>query len=567
MMLTGIPASPGFALGKALLYQTPEYHSSELCFSGDAEPQWARLLAALQAADRELEALAARLSEEGGAHGAIFKAHREILADEEILALVEDGVYAKRQTPERAVQEVFDLFAATLQQASDPLIAERAADLRDVKQRILRCLSGSPATDITALHEPVVLVAAALLPSDTARLDHTRVLGIVTETGSATSHIAILANGFGIPAVLGVKDATACIQSGLPVGLDAQAGIVLVAPDETEKAALQQKRAAWEASKKAAMAGALAPAVTLDGTAIEVGLNISSAEATAAYAFADYIGLFRTEFLFMRGDRAPNEAEQLAAYRQVLEEAEKTVVLRTVDIGGDKAIGYLQLPLEDNPFLGVRGLRLCFAQEDLFRTQLRAALRASLYGRLWLMLPMVGSIDDIRLGRAVFDDVKSQLRAEGIPFDEQVKFGIMVEIPAIATIADLAAREVDFASIGTNDLAQYLCAADRMNPQVAAYCQTYSPAMVRTLAHILAAFHALDKPVSVCGEMAGDTLGAALLIGLGFRKFSMSEGKIAGVKQAIARFDAAVLQQAADRTASLCTEQEVIDLMKEASGI
>lgn len=562
MVLKGTPVSPGVALGEVYAYTPFSYEIPEVhCALGGVARQKERLLRALQAAAEELQAIISSFAGEQADKGEIFAAHQEILNDEEIVETALDKILAHNKTADFAVHEVFEEFIVLISAAKDPLIAARAADYYDVRNRLLRVLGGKKEENLSSLPGPVVIVARDLLPSDTATLDRKNVLGIVTEAGSATSHTAIIAGSYHIPAVLGVADCTTLLADGLQIGLDALSGRVYLQPGHDTRAMLLQKQARWQKQQQEEKKYLTKEALMRDGIRLQIGINIGSGNESDDYQNCDFIGLFRTEFLYMENARPPTEEEQFRAYKRVMERAAgKPVTLRTLDIGGDKALRYIDFPHENNPFLGKRGLRFCLDNPAVFRTQLRAALRASCFGEMWVMLPMVGSIDDIRNGRRHFEAAKAELEREGVSYGSNVKFGIMVEVPAIAAIADLVADEVDFASIGTNDLCQYLCAADRMNPGVTDFYQSFSPAMVRTLGAVADAFNRAGKPVSVCGEMAGDPKAAILLAGLGIRKLSMGSAKIAGVKAALANItlkDAAILAQKAQQAK---TQGEVLAL-------
>ena len=563
MILRGNAVSPGVALGPVYLYKTvSEKIKKEHCQAGDEAAQQERFLTALVQVKDELDALIAGCADKE--HSGIFAAHREILEDEEILEMVVEGIAKRGEMAEWAVQKVYEEFIALIAAAPDPLIAARAIDFRDVCSRLLRVLSGGKGQNLSALPKPCVIVAKDLLPSDTATLDRANVLGIITEEGSSTSHTAIIANSYRIPAVVGVENCTTLLSGGITVGVDALSGEIFLQPEPATEAALQEKGAAHLYRTAIADEYLNKPALMADGTAYEVGINIGCACPSKTFEHCDFVGLFRTEFLYMESQELPDEETQYRAYRQVLQNAAgRPVTLRTLDIGGDKTLSYLPLPEEQNPFLGVRALRLCLSRPELLDTQLRAALRAAVHGPLGIMLPMVGSLEDIRAGRIALEAAKAALKAAGIPYGE-VKLGIMIEIPAIAVIADLAAAEADFASIGTNDLCQYLCAADRMNPAMTPYYQSFSPAMVRTLDMVIQAFHQAGKPVSVCGEMAGDPRGAVLLCGLGLRKLSMDPSKIAGVKAALAGISAREARRIADEAKNVPAQAEVLALLESA---
>jgi phosphotransferase system enzyme I (PtsI) len=562
MMIKGNPVSPGIALGKAYVYEPFVPKVMEiLCSAEEAAAEKKRLDDGVQAACAELDASIERLF---GDAADVLRAHKEMLLDEELLETMSESVLVEHKNASWAAVSAFGDFMAILSQAGDPLIAARTADLKDVRDRLLRVLQGMPEKNLSALTEPIVIITRDLTPSDTATMRREYVLGIISETGGSTSHAAIIANHYGVPAILGAEGAWDAIGDGVTVGLDALSGDIYISPSADVIHMLHEKQSAYAAKALAEAAYRDKSCQTADGERIQIGLNIGSDMPDGNYAQADFVGLFRTEFLYMRGDHLPTEDEQFIAYKRVLELADgKPLTLRTLDIGGDKTLSYLPLPKEENPFLGNRALRLCLCKPELFRVQIRAALRAALFGDLWLMLPMVGSIDDIRRGKAFLDETREELKAEKVLFGD-VKFGIMIEIPSIAAIADKAAQMVDFASVGTNDLCQYLCAADRMNPATEAYYQTFSPAMARTLGAIAAAFHNAGKPVSICGELAGDPLGAVLLAGLGIRKLSMSGTKMTRVKAAIAQVTALQACELARQACNADTETDVIKILTSA---
>ena len=518
---------------------------------------------ALAAAESELDAIVASLSAESPEKAKIFTAHIEILNDEEVAEEVKDMIMSSRAMPDYAVDMVFTEFAILLEKAKDQLIAARAADLRDVRNRVLRILKGEKEQNLANLREKVVVVAHDLLPSDTATLDRTHVMGIVTEVGGATSHTAIIARSFKIPAVLGVRDATEIMKNGDVVILDALKGQVMLEPERATITEYEAKLEEYLKSEKQTAEYLDRIPLVASGERFSVGLNIGSTEPDEGFKYVDFIGLFRTEFLYMESEHMPTEDEQFAAYKKVLANAMgNPVTLRTLDIGGDKSLRYLVLPKEDNPFLGNRALRLCLDMPEMFRTQLRAALRASAFGPMQIMFPMVGTIDDVRAGNAAVDAVKAELRAEGIPFDEKINVGIMIEIPSIAMIADLAAKETDFASVGTNDLTQYLHAVDRMNPKLINYYQSSSPAMFRILGKIFKEYNEAGKQVSVCGELAGEPLPAIVLFGLGLRKFSMNASNIAHVKRTLSLFTLAETEEIAEKVINMDTQADVEAYLK-----
>lgn len=563
-ILKGNPVSRGIALAKVYVYKAFKADVHESYFeAGQEAAKFKQFTDAVAAAEAELDTIVASLSVESPEKAKIFTAHIEILNDEEVAEEVKDMIYSSKAMPDYAVDMVFTEFAILLEKAKDSLIAARAADLRDVRNRVLRILKGEKEQNLANLREKVVVVAHDLLPSDTATLDRSHVMGIVTEVGGATSHTAIIARSYKIPAVLGVPEATEIMQNGDMIVLDALKGQVLLEPERATISEYEVKLEEFLKSEKQTAEYLDRIPLVASGERFSVGLNIGSTEPDEGFKFVDFIGLFRTEFVYMESEHMPTEDEQFAAYKKVLANAMgNPVTLRTLDIGGDKSLRYLVLPKEDNPFLGNRALRLCLDMPDMFRTQLRAALRASAFGPMQIMFPMVGTIDDVRAGNAAVEAVKAELRAEDIPFDEKIKVGIMIEIPSIAMIADLAAKETDFASVGTNDLTQYLHAVDRMNPKLTNYYQSSSPAMFRILGKIFKEYNQAGKPVSVCGELAGEPLAAIVLFGLGLRKFSMNAANIAHVKRMLSLFTLAETEEIAEKVVNMDTQADVEAFLK-----
>ncbi|MCD7908049.1 MAG: phosphoenolpyruvate--protein phosphotransferase, partial [Clostridium sp.] len=425
--------------------------------------------------------------------------------------------------------------------------------------RLLRGCDGVAEVNLGALTEPVIVVAQDLFPSDTASLKRDMVQAIVTEVGGATSHTAIIARSYEIPALLGVGGAMDLLEDGQIVGVDAIDGVLATDLSAPEIAALEDKARAYRVHAEETRKYQGVEPVTGDGVRIEVELNIGSAspEELEGACCTDGVGLFRSEFLYMGRDTLPGEDEQTEIYSRVLKAFEgRPVTLRTLDIGGDKKLDCLELPKEENPFLGNRALRLCFTYPDIFKTQLRAALRAAVDGDLWVMFPMVGSMDDIRRAKAAVQEAREELKAEGKPCGD-IKIGIMIEIPSIALIADLAVREVDFASIGTNDLCQYATAVDRMNPAVSQYYQKYHPAMFRLIRGVVETFNKAGKPICVCGELGGDELAAAVLVGLGMRRLSMGRACVAQTKKMITNMTIGRAREMALRVCDMETADEI----------
>jgi phosphotransferase system enzyme I (PtsI) len=556
----GNPVSEGIAVGKVLRYErfTPKIEEKTLR-PEEVEPAVRHYEEARGGAKAELEHIRDSFGAGGEDKKKIITAHLDILMDVAMDEEIRQAIHGKMLPAENAIQKVYSKYIRRIGKAKDALIRERATDMKDVCTRILRNCAGVREQSLAVLPSPVIVFADDLFPSDTASLDRSKVLAIVTEVGGPTSHTAIIARSYEIPALLGVADALRLVADGERVIVDAVDGRLITQPTEEQVRAYEKKRA--EFAKKAAETKkyiGIKP-VTADGEKIEVELNIGSASVPELQGskYTTGVGLFRTEFLYMGRDTLPTEEEQYDIYRKVLTEfGDRPVTLRTLDIGGDKKLDCMDLPKEDNPFLGNRALRLCLSHRDLFKTQLRAALRAGTIGNLWIMFPMVGSLDDIRNAKQVVQEVRGDLDREHIPYGKNIKIGIMIEIPSIAMIADLAVKEVDFASIGTNDLCQYTTAADRLNPTVAPYYQSYHPAMFRLIRYVAQEFKKAGKPLCVCGEMGGDKLAMPVLLGFGIRRISMGLASVANVKRILSRLTVARAEELAE---NVCRQETAAD--------
>lgn len=540
--LTGIAASPGVAVGPAAVYRPrlPEVVARTVA---DPATEWARLEAAVAAARQEIDALYRRsVGQIGVDKAAIFEAHALFLQDPALLDAARETIAREALNAEAAWDRAIDGMASTYRALDDAYMQARAADVEDVGRRVLGLLLGlePPSLDFA---EPSILVAADLTPSDTAQLDPARVLGIATETGGATSHSAILARALGIPAVVGLGASAQGLADGQMIALDGDRGVLWPEPDAATLDEMRDRRDAWQSEQKAAKAAGQGEAVTQDGRRIEVAANVGGPHdiPLALEYGAEGVGLFRTEFLFMDRATAPTEEEQLAAYRQAAEQmAPRPLIIRTLDVGGDKPVPYLDLGEEDNPFLGWRGIRFCLQMPEIFMPQLRAALRASVDEagsalNVKIMFPMIGTLEEVRAAKAVLDEARQALRAEGLPFDESLEVGIMIEVPSAVTVADQLAREVDFFSIGTNDLTQYVMAADRGNARVAGLADALQPAVLRAIKQAADAAHAAGIWIGMCGELAGKSEATPILLGLGLDELSMSAPSIPAVKEAIRR--------------------------------
>lgn len=558
-ILKGNAVSQGIAIAKVYRYEPICFEVEEAYIEEDeVQEAYQKFQDICKMAKTELGGIYDALSQEDEEKAKIFQAHIEILEDEDILEETKENICGEHMALDYAITTVYDSFAAIIAKVPDPLISGRASDIKDVKNRLLRICQGKVEKNLSFLQADVVVVAHDLLPSDTATMDRAHVKAIVTETGSSNSHSAILARSYQIPAILGVEHAMEELTEGELLVVDAMTGDIIENPSETTLVEAKEKAQIFAKKKELDAQYLEKPALLRDGTKIQIGVNIGAADYEASEQSYDFIGLFRTEFLYMENTALPTEEQQFETYKKVLEQANgKTVTLRTLDIGGDKTLPYMQLPKEDNPFLGKRALRLCLDETEIFQTQIRAALRASAFGKLQIMFPMVERIDDILRAKAFVAEVKQELEKEQIPYDKGLKLGIMIEVPSIALIADLAAEEVDFASIGSNDLTQYVCAVDRMNPELTDYYENYSPAMVRILGIIIDAFTAKGKPVSICGEMAGNPKAAVLLTGLGARKLSMSAASIAAVKAELAGVTLEQAKLMAQECKNIRTEKEI----------
>ena len=519
--MRGIAASRGIAIGPAFHHRRADLRFDRYTVENPAT-EWARCQAALEMASEQLADVYAKAEAESGTEqAAIFQAHALMLEDPELLNVVETAIKERSVNAEAALSDAAEMYAHMLEALDDEYLSARAADVRDVANRVLRILLGMAESPTANLTVPSVILARDLTPSDTVMLNKSLVLGFCTAEGGATSHTAILARGLGLPAIVGAGPDILDIFDGAMLVLDGSYGTLLMEPDEETVAEYQARQAAAVVVLAQAREKAHEPAVTRDGHRVEVVANIGSVEGVQAAleAGAEGVGLLRTEFLYLERTYLPDEEEQYQAYRAIVDVfGDLPVILRTLDIGGDKELPYLDLPHEMNPFLGLRAIRLCLAQPELFRPQLRAALRAGAGRNLKIMFPMVATVAEVQAARAVLDKCRAELLVEDQPIAEEMEVGIMVEIPAAALMADHLAAEVDFFSIGTNDLSQYTLAADRTNAQVAPLATGFQPAVLRLVHDVIVAAHMQGKWVGLCGELAGEPLAIPILLGLGTRR-------------------------------------------------
>lgn len=572
-MLKGIAASDGVAVAKAYLLVQPDLSFTKVTIE-DVSAEAARLDDALSKSSDELQLIRNKAAENLGEEEAqVFDAHLMVLSDPEMVGQIKQSISDNKVNAEHALKEVTDMYIGMFESMEDnAYMQERAADIRDVAKRVLAHLLQVTLPNPAMINEEVIVVAHDLTPSDTAQLDRNFVKAFVTDIGGRTSHSAIMARSLEIPAIVGTGEITAKVKAGDILAVNGIEGDVIVNPTEEQKANFIQAGEAYAAQKAEWEKLKHAETVTADGKHFELAANIGTPkDLTGVHNNGgEGVGLYRTEFLYMDSSDFPTEDAQFEAYKEVLEGmAGKPVVVRTMDIGGDKELPYLKLPHEMNPFLGYRALRISLSTlgEGMFRTQLRALLRASVHGNLRIMFPMVATLKEFRAAKKIYDEEKAKLIAEGVAVSETIQVGIMIEIPAAAILADRFAKEVDFFSIGTNDLIQYTMAADRMNEQVSYLYQPYNPSILRLVKNVVDAAHAEGKWAGMCGEMAGDQTAVPLLMGIGLDEFSMSATSILKTRSLMKTLDTSKMKELADRALTECdTMEEVLELMQEYVG-
>lgn len=564
--LSGIAASNGVAIAKAYKLVDPDLSFDNKSIT-DVDAEKGRLNAAFRASIDDLTKIKAKAAENLGAEEAeVFEAHITILSDPEMIASMEQQIENDKVNAETALKSVTDMFIGMFEAMTDnTYMQERAADIRDVTKRVLSHLLGVTLPNPALIDEEVVIVSKDLTPSDTAQLDRKFVKGFVTDLGGRTSHSSIMARTLEIPAVVGSEVATSEIEEGTVVIVDGLHGDFIIDPTEAE-IATYTKMGAEYADQKAEWAKLKdEKTVSADGVEFMTAANIGTPKDLDGVLEngAEGIGLYRTEFLYMDSAEMPTEDDQFNAYKAVLEGMNgKTVTVRTMDIGGDKDLPYMPLPKEENPFLGYRALRISLDRTEMFRTQLRALLRASAYGNLWIMFPMVATLPEFRSAKEIFEDEKAKLIAAGVDVADGIKLGIMIEIPAAAMLSDKFAKEVDFFSIGSNDLIQYTMAADRGNEKVSYLYQPYNPSILRLIKMTIDNAHKEGKFVAVCGEMGGDPIAVPLLMGLGLDEFSMSATSILQARSLMKKLTVAEVKELAEKAIDLDTNDEVKALVE-----
>ncbi len=562
-MLKGIAASAGVNVAKAYKLEQPEVVIEKR--EGEPAAELQKFDDALAKTVKDIQGVkeraAKRLSDE---ELAVFDAHLMMAEDPEFASQIKAMIENDKVNAEYAADTVANQMVAMFEAMDNDYFRERAADIKDVTFRLKCNLLGLQIPDLTAIDEPAIIVAHDLTPSDTAQLNEF-VKGFATAIGGKTSHSAIMANSLEIPAVVGTKGIMENVKTGDVIGLDAIDGFVYVNPDDVTVEMLNQKSAAFAEEKEALKMMVNAKSITTDGHEVELAGNIGGFKDVEGVLKngGEGVGLFRTEFLYMDNDHFPTEEEQFEAYKAVLEGmGGRKVVVRTLDIGGDKKLSYYTFPEEMNPFLGYRAIRLCLKEQDIFRTQLRALCRASVYGKLCIMFPMIATIDEFRQAKGIFEDVKAELLAEGVAVADDIQVGMMVEIPAAAVLADEFSKYADFFSIGTNDLIQYSMAADRMSENVSYLYQPYNPSILRLINMTIKGAHKNGKWVGMCGAMAGEPYAVPILLGLGLDEFSMSATQFLKARKVVTGLSYADMQKLAEKCLNMDSAAEVLDYVQ-----
>ncbi len=564
-MIQGIGASKGYGVGTIVRIEETDLSFEDKKIT-DVDAEVARFQKAVEDFTEKTMDMAAKMREQVGEKEAeILEGHVIMVSDpamaDEVTNQIKDGTCA-----ERALWNVCDMFIQIFSMAEDELTNQRVTDVQDMRNRLLKILLGKEEVDISQVPKGTILAARDLTPSMTVGLHKENVVGILTEVGGKTSHSAILARALEIPAVLSIPDIMQTVKDGQEAALDGDLGVVILDPSEEEKAEYHAKREQYLKEKEALRALVGKPTITADGKQVELVCNIGKPQDSDMVLERDGegVGLFRTEFLFMDRTNTPSEEEQFQAYKQVAETMQgKPVIIRTLDVGGDKEIPYLNLEKEDNPFLGYRAIRVCLKQKDLYRAQLRALLRASAYGDIRIMVPMVTCLDELRQVKEILGELMKELDQEQIAYNKEIKVGIMVETPAASLMADLLAKEADFFSIGTNDLTQYTMVVDRGNAQVAYLYSAYNPAVLRSIAHVIACGNKAGIPVGMCGEAAADEKLIPLLLAYGLDEFSVSATSVLATRNTIAKWTIEEAKALAKEVEGLGTREEVEQLLEQ----
>ena len=564
-MYKGIGASAGIGIGKIVKIKEEELNYTKQSIE-DTEAEKKRLSDAIEVFIEKTQKMVESMKVTAGEQEAeILEGHIMMIQDPAISEQIEAKIDGEKINAEAAVEEACDFFAQIFAMADDELTQQRASDLGDIKTRLIKILLGIEEVDISAVPEGTILVAEDLTPSMTAGINPANVQGVLTEIGGKTSHSAIICRSMEIPAVLSIENIVSIVNDGDEVVLDGSTGEAFINPEASVVEEYKAKKAKFLEEKAALQKFVGQKSQTADGHVVELVANIGGPDEAEGVLERDGegVGLFRSEFLFMESDAIPSEEAQFEAYKKVAETLDgKPVIIRTLDIGGDKEIEAIDLPKEMNPFLGVRAIRLCFQREDIFRTQLRALLRASVYGDLRIMFPMIATLQEFRKAKGILMEEKEKLVAEGVKVSDTLQVGIMIEIPAAAVLAHKFAKEVDFFSVGTNDLVQYTFAADRMSSGVSYLYQPFNPSILNLLKHVIDSAHAEGKWAGMCGEMAGEAIAAPLLLGLGLDEFSMSATSILAQRKLIKSVSKADMEALVEKALDCATSEEVVELVK-----
>ena len=566
MKIKGIPASPGIAIGKTFLYKENKLAIVEKS-NLSKEEEIERLVKGREIAKKQLEEIKENTLKKLGKDKAdIFEGHITLLEDEELFSEINSKISQKKCTAEYALNEAIDEYATMLANLEDTYFKERAGDLRDIGKRWLYGVMNEQIVDLSKLGSETIIVAKELNPSDTAQINLDNVLAFVTEIGGKTAHSSIMARSLELPAVVGVGVVLDELEDNQILIVDAIKGEVIVSPDTETLKIYKEKREKFLKEKEELKALKDKEAISKDGIKVDVWGNIGSPnDVKGIISNGGFgVGLYRTEFLFMEKDTFPSEDEQFEAYKIVAEELKAyPVTIRTMDIGGDKSLPYMELPKEENPFLGWRAIRVCLDRQEILRTQFKALLRASKYGKIKIMLPMIMDIVEVRKAKAILEECKKELQEKGVDFDKNIMLGIMVETPSVAFRAKYFAKECDFFSIGTNDLTQYTLAVDRGNEKIANLYDTYNPGVLQAIKMLIDGAHEGGIRISMCGEFAGDENAVAILFGMGLDAFSMSGISIPRVKRIIIKLDRKKCENLVERILTLSTASEIKEEVKK----
>ncbi len=562
--MKGLGVSPGIGIGKAFLIDKKSMNIEKIHVI-DTDTEVSRLINAMEVGKSELNELYLKTLEEVGEKEAqIFKSHEMMLEDDTFISEVEIKIRKENINAEYALNEISNAYIKMFENIEDEYLRERAEDIRDVMTRVIKILLGIKITDYSHIEENSIIIAKDLTPSDTAQIDKRRVSAMITEMGGKTSHAAIIARIMGIPTVVGLENITCKIKKNDLVICDGKSGKVLINPNEKQLKYYIQKKSKEEEIESELKKQINLPTVSKDGFVISLSANIGTPRDVDSVLEndAEGIGLFRSEFIFMNRELQPTEDEQFEEYKEVLVKmGNKPVIIRTLDIGGDKDVPYIDIPKEMNPFLGYRAIRLCLGNVEVFRTQLRAILRASIYGNVKIMFPMISTMKELKDSKKILEEAKKELRKKGIPYKENIEIGIMIEIPSAAIISDLLAKEVDFFSIGTNDLIQYTLAVDRMNSKLSHLYSQYHPALLRLIKNVIENAHKAGIWVGMCGEASGDPKLIPVLLGMGLDEFSMNAPSILKSRYIIRGLNKKEMEQVATNTLDMENAIEVEDYL------